>query len=455
MPVTDDTDPRYEGEWWLANAPEKRVGGVLEIEAGQVGRLLLLGAFDPAAQTGEQVIHGSTTNAGAITIESAYFTGQSFRAPDLLQDRFEVDNVLIGAHIHAPKAQLFSHAYYEFESLPDWLDAPSVEVVRGPSEAFVGLSVELKDAVSFSVLGVGRFTLAAWPGYATGRDGGSVTITATMGVELDEALTLDQVEGDVTRPLLYFLTMANGRPERLSGVSLEMEAEEPDRERVGFISSDWIATRPSPDRKRWETGFFKFADIEDRASQVLERWFALHRECRPAIEAYFAPRLAASAFVEDTFIRTVSALETLHRTRFNSKPLSRSEFRELLDTIESAVNRQHWEFLETRLRFANGPTLRERLDELLDEVDGEVAASIRDLRDFTARVVKTRNALAHRSDTGDAFTDHEAVAAVHVLDLLFNGYVGRVLGFSSDEVHELAFRSFRTRHLLSTPGPLS
>jgi hypothetical protein len=140
---------------------------------------------------------------------------------------------------------------------------------------------------------------------------------------------------------------------------------------------------------------FSLPDIGDSFDSLLTRWFSVSEQLDSVCNLVFSIRFAPPTYLEHGFINTVQALESYHRRRFNNQVLSTEEFRRRLRAITESVPHDLKSWLKQKLGRANEPSLRERLEELVDHV-GEIAEPlIGDKHEFAKSVADNRNYRTH------------------------------------------------------------
>jgi|GEM_PF-6027784 len=447
----------FHGTWWVAGRPEDKVGGVLRLSPGEVGDLRLYGTFESVA-TGEQVrILGTCVEHGAITLENAVHEGRSFRQPDYVYSTFRVAGALVGAHLNDPSAARFGSAIFQFASLGSWLRLPYPDSGfpdEGAGEAARhSMALEPPSVLTAVVPGLGRVEVGAWPNASWEQGRGELSLHPYVLIEFEKSQTLAEIWECSLSPLMFFMSLATGSPEKLVSAHLVLEGDSRE-DQIRWLDWNWLAKRSDEVGGAMGNPFISYADVERRFSDVLTRWFRLVAETRSPIESYFAAQLPLVGFFDDVFSRVVGAMETWHRTMHDWKPLPKEEFKRVIGSVKSVLTPAEWNVVADRVSYANQPTLRERLNDLTGRAGSELEGAVMSLPDFTGRVVRSRNGLAHDSAIGENFNHVQIPLALELLRLLFDAVLARELGFSEVEVAEMIKRSRRFARLVGPDSAL-
>jgi hypothetical protein len=102
-----------------------------------------------------------------------------------------------------------------------------------------------------------------------------------------------------------------------------------------------------------------------------------------------------------------------------------------------------------RPRLRNDRTLRQRLDELIENSGEPVASLLANYNVFSKRVVQTRNSLAHEGTIGTAFAYDELFWAQKTLEHVFRSALLRRLSFSDEQILRQVLRTTEWRWMTS------
>lgn len=418
---------------------EVRVAGTLRFDPTTGGELSLIGGL-PLGDLGQPArIFGEVHGSRLLTLDPAYMQCQQADFERVQSQEWAVSSVLEGIHCDA-ESEAFSEVRIATALLPKWLDGPSPKLdLPENSVRRAILSIDIPEPLECTVDGLGQFEVGWGDSYTTGYATGEVRLTPSVVVRFDAPRTLDEVWQAVCVPVALLTTFATGATDSLAKVSLTpitQDVHDPFARAVIWHNSTW-ATRPTFDEGQTRrTGYLlPFGTVAAQFGSIISRWFELYGEYRGTLLDFFAGRFGVGRpHAEDSFARAVRCLEAFHRTRFGGTHLSDGEYEAILKAaLASAGGPAEREFLHMRLN--NEPTLRERLDTLIEHAGTPISTRRRDNAAFVSRVVNTRNAFAHNLPRGSkCFDDEGMVEATMFLEFMMYALILRELGLSATEV---------------------
>jgi hypothetical protein len=199
-----------------------------------------------------------------------------------------------------------------------------------------------------------------------------------------------------------------------------------------------LSFRAKPAKVERHHLLFGFSAIRGRSSDVIGAWLVAHERLVPAMNLYFSAQAGAHSYLNSRFLSVSQAIETYHRRTFKETNLPPADFSALLQTLVKAAPGPHREMIESRLTYANEPSLRLRLRQLVGSfVDyfGDVKAQ----KAFIDLVVTTRNYFTH-------YDERLAEAAAHgqelwdlcaKLEALYQLQLMKEIGFSESMIAEV------------------
>lgn len=156
--------------------------------------------------------------------------------------------------------------------------------------------MRLPERVTFSL--PGRMELdMGWHrgGESTGRRGSSIELETAITARLAQPSTLDRVWADVIGPLMYFVILATGGPDRIRhigvGEPVDAAAEQEGPRSVPpyyeWLSTGWRGTRPTAAAVYWGEHLIPFAEFENRMPDLMGAWFSLYDKAAYPLQEYF------------------------------------------------------------------------------------------------------------------------------------------------------------------------
>jgi hypothetical protein len=364
------------GEWWLPEAPGRRIAGRLEY-GPERAELALNESFipprgdisvvDPPARY--PAIFGNTTSGEFVTVWDAQRIGVSFnfgsgglRQPERVLSGW----LLVGALVSPGHA--FRRVAFRIPGLEVWLSIPNIQQTL----------THFPDTSDLSQ----TFTFGSKPGEVASLP--SIDARLKFGTEYSsrsnqykeisvQVSAWATFEPTSPQPLPWFLEQYGKLSTMLtflSGTSMPADCIEasPDESthRIGVLvqlkHSD-VCTLDQP-----SDFFMPRSALGKPLEQVVATWFA-------KVPAVLTPsQLAQSVLSSDLwlhveFLSLMQALEGFHRSLFPGKYTSDEEYEPIKAALTSSipphVSPDHRDALRSRIRYGNQISLRKRLDELV------------------------------------------------------------------------------------------
>jgi hypothetical protein len=198
-------------------------------------------------------------------------------------------------------------------------------------------------------------------------------MTPKIVVRCQQPQTHEALWEEFVSPLIFLLTLATGTPQRVRRLVLREWSSDPFGGRTAVaLPSRWTDMQPMKAHPRFWEYPLHFLDVEPRFEDVLRRWFALYGDTRQALLEFFTAPLTPGMYAEESFARTVRALEMWHRRRFGGEILPKEHFQDLRSRVEANLTGAELDLVRMRLNFGNEWTLKQRLDALMDAADDPI-----------------------------------------------------------------------------------
>jgi hypothetical protein len=453
----------FKGLWWLpGRGSSRKIPGTLRIPENGGAQLELTGSFgslagNPAAKAVKclPIILGVADTGKRITLLESFPTKLSDSAGGFCTVTYAIRTAFVGAHAGPRTPLRFSRMSVEYLYLVDWADLRGLTCSSGPgaryqcayaepdrvsltSEALDGMKVEIRSYCNVEH-GVGGVTMREWAG---------CEMTPRIPMTFDEYSTaIFGVQG--------LLSLAVARPSHALRVTGTLVGRR--------TRSDTGAASPSPDRRvtihfspvradRTEENvsalemLFTLGQVADRIGELVDTWFTKMRDLRPVCDLFSAVQRGTKLYPETRFLFMVQALETYHRRTNSTNVSDRDELdrwvAEVIPSAPPALRKR----LKPRLKYIYEPSLRERLQNLLERHDVQVRAFITKPKPFVDSVVTTRNYLTHYDPTSapSAVTDGADLYNLSQdLKLLLEVCLLDELGFPSADIEAAVLRRLR------------
>ena len=128
---------------------------------------------------------------------------------------------------------------------------------------------------------------------------------------------------------------------------------------------------------------------------MLQNWFIKRELLQPILDLYFTTVHNRSIPIHLEFLSYIQAIESYHRRTKKNKILSTEKFCKLKEEILSLLNEEQKQLVESKVPFANEPTLNDRLIDIFREYyEFKFFFSI-DQDQFIRDIKNSRNYLTH------------------------------------------------------------
>jgi ApeA N-terminal domain 1 len=446
--ATTSRSEEFHGAWWLKDAPETRVGGVLTFAFGEGGSLRVYGQLARFDDVGPLVILGDLTDGRAITIGQAGIVSEHGQERSTVQE-FDVRSTLIGIHLPDLNAAVFTRAMLESWLLPRWIGLPSARPINrsGPSEP-LGATLEKFELLQSEIPGLGRLTLGCSDRATFGRGSATLGLTPLWELTPAEPLSLEEVWHDFLAPTLFFMSLATGEPDRIARIRL-LDNREPHPRTVEWLDTSYLADREQAEPPSLRP-YIPFELVKTAFESRLAKWFDLYRQQTGVLQTYFSGQLKRNAFVNDQFSDTARSMEAWHRSFDPAPYVDKVEYAHLSGLALQALPEEHRDHFRERLKFGNEISLKRRMDRMIQMAGERIADEVARYDHFSRRVVETRNMQVHQAAEG-AFDFSELVTASLLLAAIFEGVLVRQVGFGDEELARSELATVRWAYIAQGP----
>ncbi len=186
--------------------------------------------------------------------------------------------------------------------------------------------------------------------------------------------------------------------------------------------------------------FFGYGNVADQLEEILIKWFENYETSKPAFNLYFASRSGGHKYLEGKFLSLAQGIETLHRRNSQETQMSEDEFRNLIDTILTAIpddGQRQW--IDEKLKYANELSLRKRIKQMIEPFR-DLFGNARKRDSFIGKVVDTRNYLTHYDSSleNKASSGEDLWKLCIKLEALFQLHFLHLIGMDSKFIKSIA-----------------
>ncbi|MEW1615831.1 MULTISPECIES: HEPN domain-containing protein [unclassified Streptomyces] len=483
-PLNLDEAGEWAGLWWLPDAPDEQVPGVLRYAPEGGLSLSLIGAFEdritshPApgvtvyhegARTWD-VIHGAAeqreiTLVGCVPKGGKRTLFARVKSPD--KQTVAAMIAIIGAHVSGEEDAAFSAAEVSVEDLGLWASSSVFRGFLGAPDGKIdgtgSISVEPVEAQSV-VVDETEFRLEhrhTLPFFDERRGGTVGRMRDATFVRAVPAAPFSVSAARATASLVQdLIALAMNRAAGVIWLRLQVTGTNgrlAPRHHADVLYSPAALGQHDAKAADPNRAFFTCASLP--FEEVVPRWCEAHGRLKAATNMILGLRYAPASFVENNLLTTVGAAEVLHRgLRIDEKPFPRAEFKKMREAMLAQVPEEHRDRFRGVIR--NDPTLRDRLHALAERPDHEaIALLMPDIGHWATRTTRARNDLAHEGRTPN-HSFEELIAVVRVTTAVVILNVLHELRLPAErqrqivqEHPELRATSQTAREWLSAPQP--
>lgn len=415
----DNTELKAEGVWWLPDATETKVGGILSFSQEIGGVLQLFGglggirSLQPEFQS--KIIYGAT-DKGEITLYGASIKNSSFRFPGTGKQVLHISSMFIGAYLSENDLS-FNRIDIAMEYLPEFCSHSGLsgELKANKKGEWLGLTakVAVQKPINLGTFDNGKASIRfSWKQRSENYRSLTLEETCFLTLKFDSSLPLDEILTKFVRPTQNLITLAADRSNAVTKIRLENQgilghnSKPVDIQYIQGMFSKFS-------RKQGEALLRRdmLFTLRDLKRNQFRKWLELSENFNPAVSILFSQRYSKSIHLENHLLSAVSALEAFHRRKFKNTVLSKSQWKSkkkrILKNISMKVDK---DFLNQVLQHSNEKRLKKRISEVLNYT-GLKEAFISNEKEWNDNVRDYRNILTHY--------DPESPKEIENYDLLF------------------------------------
>lgn len=308
------------GNFWLPEAPDRKVGGVLEFRPGDGAKLSLIGAlsepstFGDRSRTPGRIVGQSGNNF--LTLDNCFQTYHSIGS-GLDAEEFRVGKIFEGALYAKDEETNFDRLSVGLRYLFEWVGRSGLTEERSGPGAPVSwtLSVTRLEDVKATLADGVEITLCHGVGVSGDRAARSLTQTARIEFDFRTPRPLEEVSAYASSVQALVSIATNDVAEfdlfKLSHPDFEQKfpSGRPYREYVNF-HVEWLARSLSTKElnPRMPFGFDAIGGLPG-----IVEWINNTADLRPMLNRVMGTRYAKRMYADDRFFNRCAALEGLHR----------------------------------------------------------------------------------------------------------------------------------------------
>jgi hypothetical protein len=378
-----------EGYFWNPETPGTRFLGKLAITRTGSATLTISGNI-PEHGVGMFCDNGDLAKYGPVTLLKIFFTGkqgQSFT--------FSVEEVILGDHITNIFSPEFFEARIAIEGLNEWINFPWLTPTVNKRSKF--LRVTSKPArPKKHVINDDLLLYIEQDREANSSDSGNkLTLEQKtfLRFKWKHPQTIYEIQVIAFR-INAFLCLMLDHPLSITLIEITKSKKARDRKWAKLI---YKSVPDSTSSKISPLHFLvPYQTIESDFAGLFNKYIDLIAEIRIIYDLYFSASAFNHELLEPKFLLLVQGLEVYHRISFRGKVLPRNEFSELKKRLKLAcLSPAQIDLIMPKLGYANDFSLRQRLEELLNDIPNSLPMA--DKEKMVDRATDTRNYNTHFS----------------------------------------------------------
>jgi hypothetical protein len=454
--VTTESEPtRVEGDWWLPTQSDRRIAGELEWTPTGWPVLRLKGSFEGGAREdypGYSLVHGTTHLGQQVTLIET----RQVSMPMLSQlgQELAASHALIGTHLESP-LDGFELAWAKLDALGEWigrsgLSHDSVRWDAAPGEVSAKVQYTAGEQPIVTLADGTTVQVKITPGLNTARY--EVSLRQDAAIEIRPKQPKSCMEMAVyVRGFRELLALITDYPVRVKEARMVRLGREPKGDRWVTWLARWsgpiVSERSSV---AWHSMLFTLVDASEYWETLLQTWYEKRESLADSLDLLLSLTDAPPTFVDTELVLAAQSGEAYHRRNVRNLRWPKAEFKKWKDEIVRACPAHDRQRVEELLRYANEPTLRERLTELRDKSASALPLLFERYPDWVDQTVNMRNGYTHRgSEKGPSFQAKDVYNCAAVTAFVVKACILLDLGVPSQKLAQSLMNNSTYSMLLS------
>lgn len=441
---------RLLGYWWIADKPNSKVPGCLEIGDGTI-RLELIGTVENEVfgryspePTIHPIIQGLAQGKSLTLVDCRTIgTEQSIGSSSLPVSKVDVTYAIEGAHFATREELQFKEAIVRYYFLEDWVQDQPVQREFPPTNDrdFTKRFVLTDDRRFSSSIDSSFVTVSSEYSSSTSGQNDHFTFRNILRLGPPKKQHL-QWFIDRSGSMCHLLSFLIGEQTAIASFQLVPEDSSIiSKRQLTLFVRHWVFTTS---RKRFHPHEMRYCYpmLKDRLTNILDFWLGKSDQLATAFALVSGAQQDKDLPVRYQFLNCVHALECLDRATSNRGYMSPEDYATVRHTISKSIptdlDSGHRESIKKKIEYGYEYSLRKRLAEMLKEMPDNIVTMIcTDSNNFPNLIADTRNYFAHYSqdlkekavlDTHRLYWFSQQLSLWCTAVLLFQ------MGFSGEEV---------------------
>jgi hypothetical protein len=402
------------GYWFIPGAEDKSYNGTLTFGPGQPIKLKLStqeqsNDFDERFHPNDPfTMCGRTLKGELITLLNCLYMTSNSPVGGFLTISYEVDDVIIGAHITDRENTFISEVRISFDHIEKWMNIFGFEVETYILDSNYNLTYKKPEDISFILDDNVTGKITFWNNSAFGLQNESeITLKQQNLFHLlfNTPISIAEVKNLIWK-LQRFLTLMTQQKVRIKWLYIYS---------VGVISNNYSITEENAlkdiqlfyeqefyDFKDVHRGTYllKFEDFKIDFERVIQNWFRMEIELKPVTDILYYNIKDLYDDIYNSFLNVVQGVEAYHRRIIQDTEALKEVHKNKLDRIlPLIINDDDKAWVEQKLKFSYETTLPKRLTCLIDQNKHILFLNLdnnkKEIKKIIQRIADIRNYLTH------------------------------------------------------------
>lgn len=440
-------DIQKSGFFWLPSNPNHKIPGNIKIVDGGAISLEVVGLFDESVEGLNNALNGKSNikrivgnieKYGFVTLDYCFYSNINMSFGGISKSSVHVGRAILGVAYDDNEEINISSFRFTTDGLSEWVNLSGISVEHDLSNKSAiikyspleNINIDINDGVQLAI--VFEWTL---PGFAN-----KIEAKITQKTYLDIISNCDRPLQDfvaIARKITNFLCFAIDQTVCMQNVSFKSKIS--NEEEVRIVSSDlfykslpFTDTIPKIEAYKF---LFRFDQIKDNASIVINSWLNAYEIIYPSLNLYFSAKTGGHRYIEGNFLALAQCLETYHRRTSSQKFMEEALFNQLTQSLVSVCPDEFNEWLTGRLATGNEITLTQRIKNIIEPYK-EIIGSSNNRGKLIWAIVKTRNYLTHYDEklTLESCEGVKLINLCFKIEAIFQLHILQMLGFTHSEI---------------------
>lgn len=442
-------DETYErsGRFWIDGDEDNVVSGTLKVENGGRIALHILGSFptedrkNPLSTEIPKIL-GEVSADGYVTLENCFYIKRGIRILTLAESVIGAEFLYIGAGISGDDKCLFDSFTFSIDGMDDWLEITGINTELDIESKSAAINYKLPEPIELGYIDGMESSIVFSFEIDEGRYITESKISQHAFFNLRSADPITTNEFSMTaHKICTLLCLATDKTLNIKNLTATNDIYFRNKEKCRKIKFKiYYESLPFSEKKpvTYSKGMlFPYKSIKDNYKDIFQRWVKAYEDIGPSLSLYFKTKGSSGFYIQSQFLYYAQSLEALHRRTASGTMHPEEDFKKVIEDMIEVCPDQYKDYVRERFKFANEPSLRRRLKELItpfrtyfgsSENREKLVTNIVDARNYYTHYGKDASGVA--SDTGKLYLITLKMEALLQLQFL------RHIGFTEGEISD-------------------